>query len=207
MHQQNRRRRQIIAHHLILTLYGHWPPNDLRGSGSSDFHDEKFAPLGPIHHGRKPEHEQPSREELREHLHASQELMNFPVFWIDDAKRQAVAEAFREVIEREGYMCYACAILRNHAHLVIRIHRDRHDAMMQKLMDASAARLRHRFPEELSEHHPVWNARPYARFCYEPLDTRKRIKYVEENPEEEGLPRQYWDFVQQYDDWPFHRRK
>lgn len=207
MHHQRRSRRQIIAHHLILTLYGHWPPNDLRGSGSSEFHDEKFAPLGPIHHGRKPEHEQPARDELRTHLHAAQELMNFPVFWIDDAKRQAIAEAFLEVIEREGYTCYACAILRNHAHLVIRIHRDRHDTMLKKLSDASALRLRHRFPEELSIHHPVWNARPYARFCYEPHDTRKRIKYVQDNPEKEGLPRQHWDFVQVYDDWPYHKRK
>jgi REP element-mobilizing transposase RayT len=207
MQQRTRKKRQIIAHHLILTLYGHWPANDLRGSGSEDFYDPKFEKLGPIHHGRKPEHEQPSREELREHLNAAQDLMNFPVFWIDDAKRQAIAEAFREVIEREGYTCYACAIFRNHAHLVIRIHRDRHDAMLKKLMDASAARLRLRFPNELSAHHPIWNARPYARFCYEPHDTRWRINYVEDNPEKEGLPRQYWDFVQQYDDWPHHKRK
>ena len=46
MQTQRRTRRQIIAHHLILTLYGHWPPNDLRGSGSEDFYDKKFAPLG-----------------------------------------------------------------------------------------------------------------------------------------------------------------
>lgn len=198
-------RRQIIAHHLILTLYGHWPPNDLRGSGSSDFHDAKFAPLGSIHHGRRPQDEQPSREALREHLHAAQELMNFPVFWIDDAKRQVIAEAFREVIERIGYTCYGCAILRNHAHLVIRIHRDRHDVMLRKLIDASASRLRLRFPDVLSRHHPVWNARPNARFCYEPHDTRSRITYVEDNPEKEGLPRQHWDFVTPYNNWPFHK--
>jgi hypothetical protein len=28
-------RPMIIGHHLIWILYGHWLPNDLRGSGSS----------------------------------------------------------------------------------------------------------------------------------------------------------------------------
>ena len=28
--------RIIIAHHLVLTLYGHWLSNDLRGSGSTE---------------------------------------------------------------------------------------------------------------------------------------------------------------------------
>src|SRR5690348_17166992 len=87
-------RRSLIAHHLLLTLYGHWPVNDPRSSGSDEFIDLKFAPLGPIHHGRKSDDEQPSRGELREFLHEAQALMNFPVFWIDQAKRQAIAEAF-----------------------------------------------------------------------------------------------------------------
>lgn len=58
-------RQPVLAHHLIWTLYGHWLPNDPRGSGSSSFIDEKLAPLGEIHQGRKPESEQPSRRELR----------------------------------------------------------------------------------------------------------------------------------------------
>ena len=45
--------KSVIAHHLIWTLYGHWLPNDPRGSGSRELLDEKFAPLGEIHHGRK----------------------------------------------------------------------------------------------------------------------------------------------------------
>jgi hypothetical protein len=33
-------RQSIITHHLIWTLYGHWLPNDLRGSGSAEIRDE-----------------------------------------------------------------------------------------------------------------------------------------------------------------------
>ena len=36
-------------HHLLWTLYGHWLPNDLRGSGSDELRNAKFAMLGPIY--------------------------------------------------------------------------------------------------------------------------------------------------------------
>ncbi len=83
------KRLSIIGHHLIWTLYGHWLANDLRGSGSLELHEEKFAPLGPVHHGRKPEQLQPSRGELREFYKQADPLLKFSKFWLDAAKRQA----------------------------------------------------------------------------------------------------------------------
>ena len=118
------RRRSIIGHHLILTMYGHWLPNDPRGSGSHELLDEKFEPLGPIHHGRQPEHLQPARDELREFQQRAESLLNFSIIWLDDAKRTLVAEVLGGVIGEHGYTCWACAVLSNHAHLVIRVHRD-----------------------------------------------------------------------------------
>ena len=52
----------IIGHHLIWTFYGHWLANDLRGSGSEQLREEKFAPLGPVHQGRKPDRSSPRGE-------------------------------------------------------------------------------------------------------------------------------------------------
>ncbi len=135
------RKRSIIAHHLILTLYGHWLVNDPRGSGSEDFRDLKVAPLGPIHHGRKPEHLQPSRQELREFMQDAEALMNFPVFWIDEAKRQVIADAMGEVVREKRYTCYACAVCANHVHLVIRIHRDDALTMWNHFADSVRQRL------------------------------------------------------------------
>jgi len=201
------RKRSIIAHHLLLTLYGHWAVNDPRGSGSEDFLDLKFAPLGPIHHGRKPEHLQPSRAELREFMQDAEALMNFPVFWIDDAKRQAIGEALEEVVRNRGYTCYACAVCSNHVHLVIRIHRDDALTMWKAFAKSVRERLRLRFPSEISPHHPVISARPYKVFLYTPDDVRRRVLYVEENPVKEGLPRQRWDFVKPYDGFPFHKKE
>ncbi len=200
--------RSVIAHHLILTLYGHWGVNDPRGSGSTDFIDPKFEPLGPIHHGRKPAQQQPSRDKLRVYHREHAELLNFPVIWIDDAKRQALATAFGEVVRQRNYTCYACAILSNHAHLVIRIHRDRANTMMELLMNASRLRLRNDndFPD-IGHDHPVYSSRPYVVFLYTPADVRGRIAYVQNNPVKESLgPQAYDDFVKDYDDWPLHKR-
>ena len=199
------RHRSVIAHHLILTGYGHWLPNDLRGSGSEDFYDVKLAPLGPIHHGRKPPEEQPSRRELRHFYRKAEPLLNFPIIWFDDAKRQVVADAFREVISAERYAVYACAILSNHAHLVIRRHRDDALTMLSKLADASRLRLRFSHKKDIHPDHPVWSQRPYKVFLYTPDDVRGRVDYVSQNPLKEGLPEQHWDFVVVYDNWPQHK--
>jgi len=195
----------IIGHHLIWTLYGHWLPNDLRGSGSAEFYDEKFATLGPIHHGRKPKRLQPSRKKLKAFYQDAAPLLNFPVFWIDDAKRQAIGDAFSKVVADRSYTVWACAILKNHAHLVIRRHRDDALAMWNAFADATRDNVR-RF-DNIGSEHPVWSTRPYKVFVSTPGEVRGRITYVDDNPEKEGLSRQVYGFVQSYDNWPFHKTK
>jgi REP element-mobilizing transposase RayT len=197
------KRPAIIGHHLIWTLYGHWLPNDLRGSGSMEFYDEKFAQLGPIHHGRKPKRLQPSREELREFYKQADLLLDFSKFWINDAKRQAIRDAFADVIANRNYTVWACAILSNHAHLVIRRHRDDALTMWKAFADEAAIRLREFV--DVGMDHPVWATRPYKVFLRTPDEVRGRIQYVEVNPAKEGLPAQRYAFVQAYNNWPFHK--
>lgn len=188
-------------------LYGHWLPNDPRGSGSVEFLDEKFAPLGPIHRGRKPEPLQPSREELREFHREAEPLLNFPLIWMDEVKRQAAVEAMEEIVHARRYTCWACAVLRNYAHLAIRIHRDDGMSMWQSLAQSIRTRLRLRFPQEISVHHPVISSRPYDVYLYTPRDVRARIAYVEQNPIRDGLSAQRFDFVTPYNGWPFHKKR
>ncbi len=201
---------RIIAHHLIWTLYGHWPPNDTRGSGSAIVHDAELAALGPVHHGRKPARLQPSRTDLRAFHAQVGEVLHHPIFWIDSGgpKRQAWADAFREALRRTKYTVYACAILRNHAHMVIRRHRNDALMMWRAFADATIERLRE-FADVAPVNgidHPVLAARPYKVFLKTTDDVRDRIKYVEDNPEKEGLPRQTYDFVTPYDKPSDHRR-
>jgi hypothetical protein len=52
--------------------------------------------------------------------------------------------------------------------------------------------------------HPTWGGPGWKVFLDEPADVRRTIAYVENNPPERGLPRQAWEFVKAYDDWPLH---
>jgi len=198
--------RRVIAVHLVLTLYGHWGVNDPRGSGSSDFIDAKFEPLGPIYIGRKPANEQPSRRELKDFHAKHQETLNFPVFWIDDAKRYEIAEAIAAVKQAQGYTCYACAICGNHVHLVIRTHKHDSLTIWNHFAEGIRQRLRLRFASQIAWNHPVISARPYKVFLYIPPEVWGRIDYVERNPLKENLSAQRWAFVTPYDNFPFHKR-
>jgi REP element-mobilizing transposase RayT len=129
--------------------------------------------------------------------------LNFARFWIDDAKRQALSDAFAKVIAERRYTVWACAILSNHAHLVIRRHRD--DALAMWHAVAAECRDRLRLFAEIGAEHPVWSTRPYKVFLRTPEEVRGRIEYVDRNPEKEGLPQQRYDFVQPYNNWPFHK--
>lgn len=142
-------RRTAIAVHLLFMLYGHWAVNDPRGAGSNDFIDEKFAPLGPIHFGRKPDGEQPTREELRSFHEHHRELLNFPGSGLIRRRPpQAIVEAIREVLREQKYTCYACAICSNHIHLVIRTHKHYALTMWENFTATIGERLRLRFPSE-----------------------------------------------------------
>lgn len=190
--------RIVIAHHLILSGYGHWLPNDIRGSGSDEVREEKLADLAPIHFGRK--QVQPARSELREFFREAEPLLAFERLWFDDAKRQALGESIGELIDQQGYTCWACAVLKNHVHLCIRRHRDHARTMWDKVAQATRERLS--LFKDVELHHPVWSERPYSVFPYTPEDVRRVIAYIRANPEKELLAPQDWSFVKEYDGWP-----
>jgi hypothetical protein len=199
---QRTHQRIIIAHHLIVHGYGHWIPNDPRGSGSDELREDKLKDLGPVHKGRSVN--QPSREELRDFYREAAKRLDFSHVWFDSAKRQAVAEAFGETIASQRYTVWACAVLRSHAHICIRRHRDDALTMWHKL--AQSARDRLRLFADVHDDHPVWSDRPYKVFLYAPDDVWRVVRYIEGNPAKHGLPAQSWPFVRPYDNWP-HRRK
>lgn len=70
----------VAAYHLIWTGYGHWLPNDPRGSMSHELRCANILPLGEIHFGRK--RVQPVSQVIKEFYEAAcgilkHELLNF----------------------------------------------------------------------------------------------------------------------------------
>lgn len=191
--------RVIIAHHLILHGYGHWLPNDPRGSWSRTVRKESLSDLGPVHFGRKSV--QPPRGELREFYHDATPRLDFEQVWFDDAKRRAIGQAFEQVVAEQRYTVWACAILQNHAHLCVRRHRDDAQTIWKAFADSSQQTLRDM--EDIDDNHPIWSNRPYKVFLSTSDDVRRVVAYIDNNPQKEQLPAQHWSFVKPYDNWPY----
>lgn len=195
-------RGRVLAHHLIWTGYGHWLPNDPRGSGSTVAMDDDIAALGSIHFGRKPL--QPSRAVVKEFYARADEVLKYPRILFSNDHIQSIGQTFGETIRSHGYTCYACAVLRDHTHLVIRAHRDPAETMIDELQRSSRIAL----PKisEIPIEHPIWCEGGWKVFLGTPDEIRTRVRYVERNPIKEGLPAQQWAFITQYDGWPYNRR-
>ena len=102
----------------------------------------------------------------------------------------AVADAIRE----HNYTCYACAIMPDHVHMMIRKHKHQAEDMLENLQDSSRLRASQRRicgPPD----HPVWGGPGWKVFLDTPTDIRRTIRYIEENPPQWRLPRQQWSFV------------
>lgn len=192
----------IIAHHIILTGYGHWLPNDPRGSLSKEFRSPQLRALGEIHFGRKAS--QPSRRQIRDFYSRAEHLLKHRVLWFDRAKSLAVGDAFGQVIQDQKLTCYACAVLSNHAHLLIRRHRLRHIRMAAFLKEASRKAL---VEVGVARGHPVWSEDSFVAFKDDVQAVRTAVRYIYGNFEKHGVAAQEWGFVVPYDDWPHHKRR
>jgi REP element-mobilizing transposase RayT len=192
----------VIAHHLIWTNYGTWLANDARGSGSHSVYTPALAEFGEVHHGRKKV--QPARSAVREFYEIAESLLQFPVIRFDAEHRDHIAESFANTMRHCQYTCYACAIMPDHVHLVVRKHRHQAEEMIEHFQTESR---RHLLSLELVPiYHPVWTKGGWKVFLDTPEEVWARIRYVDSNPIKERLSKQDWPFVVAYDNWPFHKK-
>jgi len=110
-----------------------------------------------------------------------------------------VAKSFSLVIEQRRYTCYACAIMPDHVHMLIRKHRDHAETMIDNLQKASRDNLI-RAGRRASTHR-VWGGPGWKVFLYTPADFIRDIEYIRNNPIKANRPPQKWKFVKEYDGW------
>ena len=190
----------VIAYHLMWTGYGWWLPNDPRGSMSKEVAFDPIAALGELHYGRRKI--QPVSKVIKEFRQQSKEVLKHSLIRIGKAETYVIAESFAETVTEKKYTCYACAIMPDHIHVIIRKHKDTAEQMIENFQKSSRLRLRKErlFPTA----HPVWGGPGWKVFLDHPNEIRRTIRYVEENPVKWKLPRQHWKFVKEYDGWPLH---
>ena len=186
--------RTIKGAHLILTGYGHWLPNDPRGSRSDEVRSEPLRELGEPHVGRKKV--QPPRSELKTFYRQAEPLLIHDTVWFDAKVRDAIGEGVAQVVKERGYTLWALAVLRNHLHVVVRTHRDHSETIMAQIARGTQKVLWER--EMVPKNHPVWADAPWKVFLRTPDEIWGRIEYVRKNPMKEGLPEQFWKCVVRY---------
>jgi REP-associated tyrosine transposase len=187
----------VVGHHLVWTVYGWWLPNDPRGSTSHEIRVEPIADLGPLHYGRK--RVQPPSREIRLFHETARDVLRHEVLTFTDDDIALVGQMLGEVIRKRRYTCYACAVLPEHVHLLMRRHRDKAEMMIEEFQQASRQRLIDAGRRAVT--HPVWGGPGWKVFLNTRRDMERIEKYVRENPLKSGLPEQHWDFVRVYDGW------
>lgn len=111
--------------------------------------------------------------------------------------RQPIVIAYHQKLT-----CWACVIMPDHVHLLIRKHKLPAEDMIERLQAGSAARLR--TLARWGDEHPVWGGPGWKVFLDHPDEVRRTVTYIERNPDPCRLPRQKHTFVVPYDGWPLH---
>ena len=190
----------ILAYHIMWTAYGWWLPNDPRGSTSHTIRSDIIADLGELHHGRK--QLQPAGQDIRAFYQQASDTLQHDLLSFTPDQFPTVAQALDESIADHQYTCYACAVMPDHVHLLIRRHRHQSEEMLANLQSESRSRLSALGLRKLS--HPTWTRGGWRVYLDHPDAIRRTIRYIEHNPVKMRLPAQHWDFVTPYNNWPLH---
>jgi len=176
-------------------------PNDPRGSNSGRTYAPELAALAQRHFGRR--REQPSPEELREFYRIAARRLAHPILWFDVGTRETIADAIGGIIARDRLTCYACAVLVDHVHLLIRRHRLGGKEILRSFKEGVRGRL---YSSGLvPDVHPVFSADECILFKSDVRSVRNCIAYIQDNYPKHGLRPVTHDFVAPYDNWPFHK--
>jgi REP element-mobilizing transposase RayT len=191
-----------IADHVIFSSYGFWLPNDPRGSWSDFvrswelFRFGKATPAGT----RESVAHAPHDRELR--LKAK-EALKFPAVVWTGVQAVAVVEGFAEAAREGGYRIYACAIMPEHVHMVIRRCVRRPKQVVGHLKARATQRLQARGMHPLAGYRDwdggtpsPWGRKSWDVFLDDVEAVWAAIRYVENNPRREGKKVQQWGFVE-----------
>jgi REP element-mobilizing transposase RayT len=191
----------VLASHLIISAYGFWLPDDERGSWSDFVGAWELLRFGKATktNQRRSLAYQPFDPALRA---AAKAALKYPPVLFNGLQARAIARGFARQVERSGLVVWACSILPDHIHLVVRRHRHDVETISNLLKGAATRRLTEEGIHPLSTYRTRTGRCPKAFsrgewkvFLDDRRDILRAIPYVEENPAKEGLASQRWSFV------------
>ena len=191
----------VRAYHVIFGMYGFWLPNDERGSWSDFVGSWELLRFGKAATVR-------TRRSLARRAFdpvkraEAKQALKYPAVALTGVQARTVGRGFAAYAQKANAPVLACAILPQHVHLVISRHRLPVESLVNQLKGAATRQLIEEGIHPLANYQGLKTRPPkaFARgqwkvFLFEDRDIERSIRYVEENPVREGLPRQRWSFV------------
>ena len=123
---------------------------------------------------------QPPSSEIRDFYTRAQFALVHDLLQFNEEDVQTLACGFAQTIKKHRYTCYACAIMPDHIHLVIRKHRDRAGDDDRKVSGGIATEIV-RAKRQAAEH-PVWGGPGWKVFLDTIEAVERTIEYVRRNP-------------------------
>lgn len=189
----------IHGYHGIFGAYGFWLPNDPRGSWS-DF----VGKWELVRYGRatKAIDRKTLTEVEKQKRELAKRALKYPAVHLTGEQARAVGNGFANSVEKSGFTIWACSIMPDHVHLVIARHGFNVEQIVNLLKGDATRQLSREGLHPLAkyarpgERPPTpWAERKWKVFLDSEDAIDEAIRYVENNPVEEGLPRQKWTFV------------
>ena len=190
----------IIAWHLVMCMYGFWLPNDPRGSWSRYVASKSLYDLGgPATGGRHLRSVAAMRHDhvLRVAVKAA---LKFPPVMLSGIQARAIARGFAQARQEASYHIYACAIMPDHVHLVLRCPSRTLGITIGHFKAQAARRLNEEGispcpkAQEGEAQASIWGEGKWCGYLNQ-FELPRAIAYVQANPIKAGLPPQKWHFV------------
>jgi len=191
----------VLAYHIVFTAYGFWLPNDPRGSWSDFVRAWELRRFGPATHTHSPRSVAYDPHDRALRLVAKTAL-RYPAVSFTGVQGRAIARGVRDAIIRSRFVLYACSILPEHVHLVVKRHRYEIEEVRDQIKGQASKALRaenlHPFAHvrlASGKLHSPWSDGGWDVYLDSPADIQRAIKYVQNNPLKEGKPPQTWSFL------------
>ena len=187
----------MIASHLIFGAYGHWLPNDPRGSWSDYVRNRKLLAFGNATAVKTHESKAHVSHDVTCRLQAKNRL-HYPPVQFSGLQARAVGRGFAQAVDESGYTVYACAIMPTHVHIVLENHKHSSKRITGHLKGRATQRLSSENLHPMADKTSPWSIGSWAVFLDDDEAVMNAIEYVNANPVKEGLPPQNWSFVTPY---------
>ena len=191
----------ILAYHSIVSAYGFWLPNDPRGSWSDFVRSWEL-----LRYGGPTKVDTPrslaDRPHCVERRLQAKNALRYPAVQFTGVQARTVGEGFAQAVDEGRYRVWACAILPEHAHLIVAPAGRRVEKVVGHLKARATQRLNEvglhplaRFRDAKGRVPSPWGRKSWNVFIDSARYLEAAIQYVMDNPGREGRPRQNWSFV------------